>query len=62
MPAVKTADAGASFLFVGDLNGHYQEWLGSTTLGGMVPWELPILGIVVCGYHFTRIYFRLATI
>ena len=21
----------ASFLFVGDLNGHHQEWLGSTT-------------------------------
>ena len=21
----------ASFLFVGDLNGHYQEWLGSAT-------------------------------
>ena len=21
----------ASFLFVGDLNGHYQEWLGSMT-------------------------------
>ena len=24
-------DIGASFLFVGDLNGHHQEWLGSTT-------------------------------
>ena len=22
---------GASFLFVGDLNGHHREWLGSTT-------------------------------
>ena len=25
------ADVRASFLFVGDLNGHHQEWLGSTT-------------------------------
>ena len=24
-------DVRASFLFVGDLNGHRQEWLGSTT-------------------------------
>ena len=24
-------DVLASFLFVGDLNGHHQEWLGSTT-------------------------------
>ena len=29
--AVQAADARASFLFVGDLNGHHQEWLGSTT-------------------------------
>ena len=25
-------DDRASFLFVGDLNGHHQEWLGSTTM------------------------------
>ena len=31
MVAVQAADARASFLFVGDLNGHHQEWLGSTT-------------------------------
>ena len=31
MAAVKTEDIPASFLFVGDLNGHHQEWLGSTT-------------------------------
>ena len=30
MAAVKAADTRASFLFV-DLNGHHQEWLGSTT-------------------------------
>ena len=31
MAAVQAADVRASFLFVGDLNGHQQEWLGSTT-------------------------------
>ena len=31
MAAVQAADARASFLFVGDLNGHHQEWLGLTT-------------------------------
>ena len=31
MAAVQAADVHASFLFVGDLNGHHQEWLGSTT-------------------------------
>ena len=29
--AVQTVDVRASFLFVSDLNGHHQEWLGSTT-------------------------------
>ena len=31
MAAVQVEDIRASFLFVGDLNGHHQEWLGSTT-------------------------------
>ena len=31
MAAMKAEDVHASFLFVGDLNGHHQEWLGSTT-------------------------------
>ena len=31
MAAMQAADVRASFLFVGDLNGHHQEWLGSTT-------------------------------
>ena len=31
MAAVQTEDIRESFLFVGDLNGHHQEWLGSTT-------------------------------
>ena len=32
MAAMQAADVRASFLFVGDLNGHHQEWLGSTTV------------------------------
>ena len=31
MAAVQAEDLHAFFLFVGDLNGHHQEWLGSTT-------------------------------
>ena len=31
MAAVQAEDIRASFLFVGNLNGHRQEWLGSTT-------------------------------
>ena len=31
MAAVQAEDVRASFLFVGDLNGHRQEWFGSTT-------------------------------
>ena len=31
MAAVQAEDVRASFLFVGDLNVHNQEWLGSTT-------------------------------
>ena len=31
MAAVQAADVRALFLFVGDLNGRHQEWLGSTT-------------------------------
>ena len=30
MAAVQGEDSRASFLFVGDLNGHHREWLGST--------------------------------
>ena len=29
MAAVQAEDVHASFLFLGDLNGHHQEWLGS---------------------------------
>ena len=31
MAAMQAEDVRASFLFVGDWNGHHQEWLGSTT-------------------------------
>ena len=31
MAAVQAGDVRAFFLSVGDLNGHHQEWLGSTT-------------------------------
>ena len=31
MAAVQAEDVRASFLFVGDLNGHHKEWLGSMT-------------------------------
>ena len=31
MAAVQAEDVRASFLFVVDLNGHHQEWFGSTT-------------------------------
>ena len=38
--AMPTVDARASFLFVGDLNGHHQEWLGYTTTNrhGVATW------------------------
>ena len=36
MAAVQAADVHASFLFVGDSNGHHQELLGSTTTNRMV--------------------------
>ena len=32
MAAVHAEDIRASFLFVGDLNGHHQVWLGSITM------------------------------
>ena len=32
IPTLQAADVRALFLFVGDLNGHHQEWLGSTTM------------------------------
>ena len=31
MDAVQAEDVRASFLFLDDLNGHHQAWLGSTT-------------------------------
>ena len=31
MAAMQVEEVSASFLFVGDMNGHHHEWLGSTT-------------------------------
>ena len=41
MAAVQAEDVPASFLFVGDLNGHYQEWLGTTITNrhGVAPFD-----------------------
>ena len=36
MAAAQAEDVRASFLFVDDLNGHHQEWLGSTTTNSHV--------------------------
>ena len=43
MAAVQAEDVRASFLFVGDLNGHHQEWLGSTTTNrhGVAVFDFP---------------------
>ena len=41
MAAVQAEDIRASFLFLGDLNGHHQEWSGSTTTNhhGVPPFD-----------------------
>ena len=46
MAAVRTEDIRASFLFVGDLIGHHQEWLGSTTTNRHG----------VAGFNFSNVY------
>ena len=42
MAAVQAEDVHASFLFVGDLNGHHQKWLGSmtTNMHGVAAFDL----------------------
>ena len=47
--AVQAADARASFLFVCDLNGHHQEWLGSTNTNrhGVAVSILPLYQVVI---------------
>ena len=49
MAAVQAVDARASFLFVGDLNDHHQEWLGSTTTNrhGVAPLILSLCQVVI---------------
>ena len=45
MAAVQAADVRASFLFVVDLQGHHQEWLGSmtTNLHGVADFDFAIV-------------------
>ena len=40
---MQAEDIRASFMLVGDLNGHHQEWLGSTTTNrhGAAAFEFP---------------------
>ena len=49
MAAGLAADARALFLFVGDLNGRHQEWLGSTTTNrhGVAALDLPLCQVVI---------------
>ena len=55
--AVQADDIRASFLFVCDLNGHHQEWLGSTTTNrhGVAAIDFAIVSgcdqLVVCTTH-----------
>ena len=48
MAAVQAAAVRASFLFVGDLNGHHQEWLGSTTSQPQIVMVLQPLILQLC--------------
>ena len=49
MAAVQAEDVRAWFLFVGDLNGHNQEWLGSTTTNrhGVAAFDFATVSICV---------------
>ena len=57
MAAVQTEDIRASFLFVGDLNGHHREWFGSTTTNrhGVAAFDFATVSgcdqLVVCPTH-----------
>ena len=54
-------DVSASLLFVGDLNGHHQEWLGSATTSrhGVAAYDLATVPgcdqLVVGPFHARRI-------
>ena len=49
MAVVQPEDVRASFLFVGDLNGHHQEWLGSsmTNSHGVARLTSPLCPVVI---------------
>ena len=49
MAAVQAEDVRASFLFMGDLNGYYQQWFDSTTTNRLdvVPSTLQLYPVVI---------------
>ena len=50
MAAVQAVDVRASFLFMGDLNGHHVDWLGSIpprTLMVLQPTTSPLYQVVI---------------
>ena len=49
MAAVQAEDVCASFLFVGDLNGHHQEWLGfaMTNSHGVAAFDFATVSVVI---------------
>ena len=49
MAAVQAEDVRVSFLFVGDLNGHHQEWLGSTTTNSHGVAAFDFVTVSCCG-------------
>ena len=55
--ALQVKDVSTSFLFVGDLNGQHQEWLGSTTTNrhGVAAFDFATVSgcdqLVVCAYR-----------
>ena len=56
---MQAEDVRASFLFVGDFNGHHQEWLGSTTTNrhGVVAFDFATISFcdqLVVGPTHTR--------
>ena len=59
MAAVQVEDTRASFLFVGDVNGHHQEWLGSMTTNrhGVAAFDFATVSVcdqLVCGPTHAR--------
>ena len=49
LAAVQAEDVHGSFLFVGNLNGHHQEWLGSTMTNshGVAAFDFATVPVVI---------------